>query len=166
MLADRTVRIAAVLATSLALVACGQTTRAKPTAKATPRNVPSVPATVYPAPTTSAPATESASAEPSASGGSSSAPAPGGNEVTTDTGAIKFVPATLTVKKGTKVTWTADQSQHSVTSGEAGKQDKSGPMNSPIGFTTYSVTFTKPGTYKYFCIPHASLGMVGEIVVT
>jgi plastocyanin len=167
MLADRTVRLAVAVAASLALVACGQTTRLKPTAHATPRDVPTVQPTVYPAPTSPAAepsASESASA--SASGSASSAPAPSGNEVKTDTGTSKFVPATLTVKVGTKVTWTADQAVHSVTSGEGGKEDKAGPMHSPIGFPTYSVTFTKAGTYKYFCIPHASLGMVGEIVVS
>jgi len=166
MLADRTVRLAAAVAASLALVACGETTRIKPTAHATPRDVATVPPTVYPAPTTAAAepsASESASA--SASATSSSAPA-GPNGVRTDTNTSKFVPGTLKVKVGTKVTWTADQAVHSVTSGEDGKEDKSGPMHGPIGFTTYSVTFTKAGTYKYFCIPHASLGMVGEIVVS
>jgi plastocyanin len=167
MLADRTVRLAAAVAASLALVACGETTRIKPTAHATPRDVPTVPATVFPAPTTTAPAepSESASAQPSPSAGGSSA-ATGGNEVKTDSTANKFLPATLTVKAGTKVTWTADQPYHSVTSGEPGKPDAKGPMQGKIGFTTYAVTFAKAGTYKYFCEPHASLGMTGEIVVT
>jgi plastocyanin len=30
----------------------------------------------------------------------------------------------------------------------------------------YPHTSTVPGTYKYFCIPHGALGMVGTIVVT
>src|SRR4051794_14630025 len=159
MLADRTVRLAVAVAASLALVACGETTRTKPTAHATPRDVPTVQPTVYPAPTSPAAepsASETASA--SASGSASSAPAVSGNEVKTDTNTSRFVPGTLKVKVGTKVTWTPDQAAHSVTSGEGGKEDKAGPMHSPIGFTTYSVTFTKAGTYKYYCIPHVSLG--------
>jgi plastocyanin len=30
----------------------------------------------------------------------------------------------------------------------------------------YSHTFTVPGTYKYFCIPHEAAGMVGTVVVS
>ena len=30
---------------------------------------------------------------------------------------------------------------------------------------TYRHTFTVPGTYKYICVPHADLGMVGEVIV-
>jgi plastocyanin len=29
----------------------------------------------------------------------------------------------------------------------------------------FNFTFSKAGVYKLFCIPHESLGMVGEIVV-
>ena len=29
----------------------------------------------------------------------------------------------------------------------------------------YRYTFTVPGTYKYFCLPHEKAGMVGVIVV-
>ena len=30
---------------------------------------------------------------------------------------------------------------------------------------TYRHTFTVPGTYKYICVPHADLGMIGEVSV-
>ena len=165
MLAHRPLRLAVpALAAALALTACGETVRSSPTDKATPRAVPTVPSTVNPAPTKSAAPSASASASvaPTASetGGGG-----GGNEVAA-TAANKFDPATLTVKKGTKVTWTAT-GYHTVTSGDpATGADASGPMKSAAGFTTYSVTFDKPGTYKYFCQPHAGLGMAGEIVVT
>jgi plastocyanin len=39
----------------------------------------------------------------------------------------------------------------------------SGPLN---GGQTFSHAFTTPGTYKYFCIPHESLGMLATITVT
>ncbi|MDQ1712747.1 MAG: hypothetical protein QOE45_2197 [Frankiaceae bacterium] len=164
MLADRTLRLAAAFTTVLALTACSQGTRLKPSSKATPVNVPTFAPTVNPAPTTTAPAA------PSESGGtpsaSSAAPSGGGNAVTAVGGATnKFEPASLTVKAGSKVTWTA-QGYHSADSGTPPTVDKSGPIQAPAGFVTYSVTFAKPGTYKYFCVPHASLGMVGEIVVT
>ena len=161
----RTSRLAVALTAVLALAACGNTTRLQPTAHATPRVPPSVAPTVNPAPTTSAPA--SPSGEPSVTASASASPTGGstgsGNAVKTDSTVNKFVPQTLNVKVGTKVTWTADQPFHSVTSGTPDKQG--GPLNAPIGFTTYSYTFTKAGTYQYFCQPHASLGMVGEIVV-
>jgi plastocyanin len=30
---------------------------------------------------------------------------------------------------------------------------------------TFSVTFSEPGTYEYFCIPHEQVGMTGTIIV-
>jgi plastocyanin len=30
---------------------------------------------------------------------------------------------------------------------------------------TFDYTFTVPGTYHYFCVPHEKAGMVGTIVV-
>jgi len=31
---------------------------------------------------------------------------------------------------------------------------------------TFAHTFTQPGTYKYFCIPHEAAGMIAEVIVT
>jgi plastocyanin len=162
MLAHRTLRLALALALPFALTACGSTQRIKPTSKATPVPVGSIAPTVNPKPTTPPPPSESATAAPT--GGATSAPPAGGNDVKALV-SNKFDPDSLSVKAGTKVTWTAE-GFHSVTSGTPDKPDASGPMNAQVGFTTYSVTFDKPGTYKYFCQPHGSLGMVGEIVVT
>lgn len=165
MLADRWTRLAVVLALPLALVACGAKERITPSDKATPRAVPSIPATVFPAPTTLAPTTEAPTAGPTTAAPSKPAGDPNGVKATV---ANKFEPGTLTVKVGTKVTWTADSGTfHSVDSGDpATGADAAGPLKAPIGFSTYSYTFTKAGTYKYFCQPHASLGMVGEVVVS
>ena len=161
MLADRRLRTAAALTAVLALSACGETKRIVPSSHATPRAVPSVPATVFPAPTKSvAPSPTETGASPTATG-----PAEDPNTVLASAGNT-FAPATMTVKAGTEVTWTAE-GFHTVNSGTpADGVDAAGPMQSPQGFATYSVTFDKAGTYKYFCQPHASLNMVGEIVVT
>jgi plastocyanin len=165
MLAARPARLAVALVASFALSACGGgSDRIVPNAaKATPVDVPSVPATVYPAPTTNAPSAPASSGAATASATPSKA---AGNTVIA-TSANKFEPGTLTVKKGTKVTWTAE-GFHSANSGDGAKAavDAKGPIQAPMGFKTYSVTFDKPGTYPYFCQPHATLGMVGEIVVT
>ena len=165
MLVHRPLRLAAVLAAALALTACGETQRALPTDKARPVAVPSVPATVYPSPTRAVPTatattapTGSATASPTGGGG-------GGTEVKA-TATNKFEPASLKVKVGDEVTWTAD-GFHTVTSGTAqGGPDPSGPLKSDMGFKTYTWKFAKAGTYKYFCQPHASVGMEGEIVVS
>jgi plastocyanin len=164
MLADRTLRLAVAATAVLALTACGQTVRTTPTSKATPVNVPTFAPTVNPAPTTPPPASASGSTGPS--GSASPSASGGGNTVHAVGGATnKFEPATLTVKAGTTVTWTAD-GYHSADSGTPPTVDAKGPIHAPGGFTEHKVTFKTAGTYKYFCVPHASLNMVGEIVVT
>lgn len=75
-----------------------------------------------------------------------------------------FMPATLTVKAGTTVTWTnADTTAHNIRFA-----DKSIPMSPDItaggGQATYSHTFTAPGTYPYICGIHNY--MTGTIKVT
>lgn len=84
------------------------------------------------------------------------------------TAQLKFDPAELTVAAGTKVTWTnVGGTYHTVTGGD-GTADPASPINGqlPSDGATYSVTFDKPGTYKYFCSPHVASGMKGTIVVT
>lgn len=86
--------------------------------------------------------------------------------VATDTVAITdfaYSPATITVKAGTAVTWTnQDSVMHTVTTEDG----------APVSFDsgnfgqgeTYSFTFEEPGTYDYYCIPHPY--MKGTVVVT
>lgn len=61
-----------------------------------------------------------------------------------------FAPSVLTVPLGTTVTWTNhDEETHTVTS-VAGTFGSAGlDMDE-----TFSQTFTKPGTYSYFCALH------------
>jgi plastocyanin len=73
-----------------------------------------------------------------------------------------FSPASLTVKAGTKVTWTnRDGDAHTVTSTGSG-----GPLNSPAMSTnaTFSFTFTTPGTFNYLCTIHPF--MTATVTVT
>ena len=88
-----------------------------------------------------------------------------------------FVPKTLTIKVGATVVWENDSPGiHTVTDNPdlaAAKQDAAIPAGA-TAFNSgtvesgkqYSQTFTVPGTYKYFCVPHEADGMVGTIVVT
>jgi plastocyanin len=70
-----------------------------------------------------------------------------------------FVPARLTVKAGTTVTWrNEDDIPHTVTS--AARLFKSKALDTDDSF---SFTFTEPGTYEYFCSLHPR--MTATIVV-
>jgi plastocyanin len=73
-----------------------------------------------------------------------------------------FAPTALTVKVGTKVTWTnQDSDAHTVTSIGSG-----GPLNSTAMATgdTFSFAFTKAGTYQYLCTIHPF--MTATVTVT
>jgi plastocyanin len=71
---------------------------------------------------------------------------------------FSFSPNSLTVKVGTKVTWTNhDSVTHTVTANQ-------GAFNSPVlPGNSFSFTFTKAGTYAYHCMIHPS--MMATIVV-
>ena len=88
---------------------------------------------------------------------------PGANEVRIQ--GMAFIPSSVTVKEGTVITWTNDDSvPHTVTS-DTGLFD-SGTMNPPDLYTgggTFSYTFTTAGTYKYHCSLHAA--MTGTVIV-
>jgi len=86
-------------------------------------------------------------------------PPPASTEVKIDN--FSFTPATLTVTAGTMVTWTnRDDIPHTVVSVDDPKTFKSKVMDTDEKF---SFTFTKPGTYTYFCSVHPK--MTGTVVV-
>lgn len=75
---------------------------------------------------------------------------------------LAFSPANITVKVGTKVTWTnQDSVQHDVVS-DSGSDSPSSELLSKG--ESYSFTFTKAGTFSYHCTPHPF--MKGTITVT
>jgi len=72
---------------------------------------------------------------------------------------FSFGPGTLTVPVGTSVTWTnRDDIPHTVVSTE-------GVFKSKVLDTDekFSFTFSKPGTYPYFCSIHPK--MTGKVIV-
>ena len=72
---------------------------------------------------------------------------------------FSFGPATITVAAGTMVTWTnRDDIPHTVVSDD--KVFKSKVLDTDEKF---SYTFSKPGTYPYFCSVHPK--MTGKVVV-
>lgn len=90
---------------------------------------------------------------------------------------LKFTPAKVTVKVGDTVQWrNVSALVHTVTDDpdrvakvadyalpEGAKPFNSGKIKPKA---TYEHTFSVPGTYKYFCIPHEGAGMIAEVVVT
>jgi plastocyanin len=87
-----------------------------------------------------------------------------------------YAPARVAIKVGDTVRWVNDgETVHSVSTSVANAQnprDTSMPKGATAfdsGFIPpggdYSYTFTVPGTYRYFCLPHEKAGMVGMIVV-
>lgn len=73
---------------------------------------------------------------------------------------FRFQPVKLEVPAGATVTWTNhDEEPHTVTS-PGGKFKGSSAMDTG---DSYSVVFTKPGTYTYFCAVHPF--MTATIVV-
>lgn len=75
---------------------------------------------------------------------------------------FRFSPAAITVKKGTTVTWTNnDSATHTVTETDT----LSGPKSSSLAKgQSYEFTFASAGTYHYNCSIHPN--MVGTVTVT
>jgi plastocyanin len=88
-----------------------------------------------------------------------------------------FVPGTVNIKAGDTVHWSnAYSTTHTVTFDPA-KAATAGDVALPDGVApfdsgnieedgSYSHTFTAKGTYKYVCIYHEAMGMVGTVIVT
>ncbi len=85
---------------------------------------------------------------------------------------LAFNPSVVTIKQGTSVQWTNAETQfisHTVTSGtpedpNAGSLFDSTPI---VPRQKFSVTFTTPGTYVYFCKFHFMDGMRdAQVIVT
>ncbi|HEU5004830.1 MAG TPA: cupredoxin family copper-binding protein [Candidatus Saccharimonadales bacterium] len=75
---------------------------------------------------------------------------------------MAFSPADITVKKGTTVTWTNNDSiEHTVTENDG----KNGPSAPPLASgKSYSFTFNETGTFNYHCSIHPE--MTGSVTVT
>ena len=80
-------------------------------------------------------------------------------------GGFAFDPPAVMVNPGTEVVWrwTGDGGTHNVVSEGDGPLD-SGDAVDEAG-KEYTYTFEETGTFKYYCVPHESLGMKGAVVV-
>ena len=73
---------------------------------------------------------------------------------------FSFGPATVTVPAGSTVTWTNNDDVPHVVTSDDNKMFKSKALDTDDHF---SFTFTKPGTYNYYCAIHPK--MTAKIVV-
>lgn len=116
-----------------------------------------------------------ASSSPSASASSGGA---GGGSTTTVkmTDALKFDPATISIKVGDTVHWdnaasishsSTDDPSKAATASDAKLPSGAQPWDSGLlnPGETFDHQFTVAGQYDYFCIPHESAGMLGHITV-
>lgn len=87
-----------------------------------------------------------------------------------------YSPKELRVHAGVTVTFrNQDDMGHTVTPDDGAQWGTTGSGDAPDDWLnkddTWSWTFTKPGTYRYHCLPHATkagngyLGMAGTIIV-
>jgi len=87
-----------------------------------------------------------------------------GDEAEVEMEDFQFQPKVLVIRVGTEVKWSnKDDAAHTATS-DTGVWD-SGYLNKGDDFF---FTFTEPGTYPYYCIPHGGpggVGMSGTVVV-
>ncbi|WP_404379530.1 plastocyanin/azurin family copper-binding protein [Caenispirillum salinarum] len=103
-------------------------------------------------------------------------PAVAAETVVEMTNRLNYTPETVAVSAGDTVRWnnTSDL-VHTVTADPAKASDPA-HVRLPDGAEpfdsgsvqaggSYSHTFTVPGEYTYFCIPHEAAGMIGSIVV-
>jgi plastocyanin len=98
-------------------------------------------------------------------------------EVGIDPALAKFEPETISIKVGDTVTWTNNQLvTHTVTCDPA-KSKFPGSVLLPEGAApfdsgdmeqddTFQHQFTVAGEYRYFCIPHEDMKMIGTVVVS
>ena len=73
---------------------------------------------------------------------------------------FSFGPADITVPAGTTVTWTNNDDVPHVVTSDDNKMFKSKALDTADHF---SFTFTKPGTYNYYCAIHPK--MTAQVVV-
>ena len=75
--------------------------------------------------------------------------------------AMSFSPSTLTIARGTTITWRNDDgSVHTSTSDSTGWDTGNVPSGS-----SRTTTFNTPGIFRFHCIYHSAMGMVGTITV-
>lgn len=90
--------------------------------------------------------------------------------------AFRFTPDTVTISVGQTVEWDNTGLVHHTVTADPSKAADPQHVQLPAGAEpfdsgnlspgqTFRHTFTVPGTYRYVCLPHEKMGMVGEVIV-
>jgi plastocyanin len=98
-------------------------------------------------------------------------------QTVTMTDSLKFQPSQIEVPVGTTVTWNNTSSVVHTVTADPSKANDPAHVKLPEGAETFdsgmiqpggsfSHTFETPGEYRYFCIPHEGVGMIGTVTVT
>jgi plastocyanin len=157
--------LAAVAMLSMLAIACGDDdSTSTATAPAAATSAPTKPAEATKAPASPAaasPAAALACASPAASAAAASPAAGAGPTVIVAD--YSYSPLTLTVAKGTTVTWQwSGPIPHQVAGNFEGQYVRSPELT---GGCTWTFTFNTPGTYPYACPIHGTAHKPGTIIV-
>jgi plastocyanin len=77
-----------------------------------------------------------------------------------------FEPSVVHIKAGQKVRWVWVSGRHNVISGNTCVADGTFSSGSTAATpSTFEHTFEKAGSFPYFCDPHCSIGMKGNVIV-
>ncbi|HKJ94173.1 MAG TPA: plastocyanin/azurin family copper-binding protein [Gammaproteobacteria bacterium] len=96
--------------------------------------------------------------------------------VVTMTDEMKFKPSPVVIHVGDTVRWESDSVLVHTVTADPSLAAKASDVALPDGAATFNSgnispgghfehTFKTAGRYRYFCIPHEAVGMVGEVVV-
>jgi len=76
-----------------------------------------------------------------------------------------FTPSSVKIKVGQTVRWTWGGGIHDVVSGTSCTDDGKFKSGAPVGGGTFEHKFETAGSFPYFCTPHCTMGMTGEVIV-
>jgi plastocyanin len=90
---------------------------------------------------------------------------------------MRFVPETVTIKAGDTVHWTNPHNTSHTVTFDPSKAATTANAALPAGVEpfdsggieeegAYSHIFTVKGTYKYVCVYHENMGMIGTVIVS
>jgi plastocyanin len=100
------------------------------------------------------------SSNPAAAYSATPAPAPSAPNTVSMSG-MTFHPASITVPRGTTVTWNNNDAIPHTSTSDTGVWDTGGLAPGASATTTFNTA----GTFTYNCIYHAAMGMKGTVVV-
>ena len=90
---------------------------------------------------------------------------------------LRFTSETVRIRTGQAVRWTNTSSLIHTVTADPSKANNANSVGLPSGARpfdsgdlrpgdVFTHTFTEPGTYRYFCIPHEGAGMVATVIVS